>query len=513
MDTKDILNAELSYEQNGNMLDGIINNESTSREIPGTYDESEREADEAEHERIIKDMNENSELDKAKDLISEYSREEFGDEANLSDLTSIGLAYTTIDYPEFLKMAGVTDYEKEFEIQVDANLIDKEIITYIDGDELHTEKFDSLADMNEFLEGLDFNNLIHIGDAGWQKIADREIDREAAESIDAHEAEVGSDGSRVFPNLNEEPKEKLYVCFRNNAESKELSNYLTNKGFSFHFQEAQRELTTIMIGQGDIEAVRGILKDKGIINSINPLEPAEILAVKLDDFIFYHDPYSYYDALIGDRENNINIITQDIRNGNISEIKSFLANIVEESDSPEEIKEAGGLISELSNYDIINNDLSKTAEKSDFLTVSISSKLISEPFMAKDGNEYVRVRIPNENRNDKTPWASLVIPPGYVTKDENTGRSAIKIREDGYSTLTKSEYKGNDANGKAIFSQSKSKVANRDIKNRVERSAPRNIHQLIKENKEKASILEKNRNLEVEKNRDISKRNRNTDRT
>ena len=181
-----------------------------------------------ENQDISADIFADEDIDKAKGFISDYLYSEFGNDApDYNDLTSIGLAYTTIDNADFLKEAGVTDYEKEFEIQVDANLIDKEVITYIDGEELFSEKFDSMELMNSFLETLDFDELISIGDAGWQKIADREIDREAAAALDAHEAEFGADGSRVFPRLNETKEDALadridrlaYDMYRNNAES------------------------------------------------------------------------------------------------------------------------------------------------------------------------------------------------------------------------------------------------------------------------------------------------------
>ena len=135
---------------------------------------------------------EESDLEVAKNYINEFCISEYDSEANFADLSSVGLAYTTITNPDFLKEMGVTEYEKEFEIQVDADLTKNQIITYIDGDAIDTFEYPSLADMNNDLASLDFNDLIHIGSDGWEKIANREIDKEAKKAINEAESEVDS---------------------------------------------------------------------------------------------------------------------------------------------------------------------------------------------------------------------------------------------------------------------------------------------------------------------------------
>ncbi len=802
-----LMNTEQSLEQNDNMIDGVINNKANSMEIPGTYDEAEKEADEAEHERIIKEMKENPELEKAKGFISEFTQSEYGSEPNFSDLSSIGLAYTTIDYPEFLKEAGVTDYGKEFEIQVDANLINKEIITYIDGDELFTEKFDSLADMNESLEELDFNDLIHIGDAGWQKIADREIDREAIAAIDAQEAEFGADGNRIFPRLNETKEDTLaeridrlaYDMYRNKAESplfplnkNEIVNALEtgnieditiplanmqglvdedkrHKVFNAVCEYSDRPvmlLTGQKIGEemqdvlnrldhgeyvkleeimqipeiqlaemkksaspeevthskeeiiaatekmsqfgsadidekgkvtynGDvgkdarldiiiglpasgkssailddiskefksklidsdeakkmfkefnhgwgagavhrdsqkveqatfIKAIRNhenivlpkvgsnaddlikqymaLAKKEGykvnihyvelerekslgrmlrrFINQGRYLEPKLIdkydneidgnkIAQTYDkfktdpDYSKYIDGFSRWNNDVNKGEKPILIeaenlsgeyienartqekgeehngrtengfkestsrkhadnITSDGRNRGESRQSSFTGR-GSDAESGREQNDNGrdcgsdksvlrGMKEQLpdSVFDYLNEQASSPRKQQPILgyssqiTISISSKLVSEPFRAKDGKEYVRVKIPNEDRNDKSPWASIVITPEQVSKFEDTGRAEIGMKADGYSTLTKSEYKGNDENGKAVFEQSKTKVANAELKKRIEHTEPKNIHNALKLNRTKADEINKQKDKAKEQKKSMNRNN------
>lgn len=144
----------------------------------------------------------------AKKYIGKYIESEFGQAADFSDLSSVSLAYTTIDNEGYIEECGFPEY-REFEIQVEANLLTNEIVTYIDGNEIRTDKFDSLEQMNNHvLSDLDFSELIMLTREDWQKLADREIDKAAAADIDRQEAEFGADGYRAFPG-NEKKAEEL----------------------------------------------------------------------------------------------------------------------------------------------------------------------------------------------------------------------------------------------------------------------------------------------------------------
>ena len=91
-------------------------------------------------------------LERAKGLISDFCRSEYGSEADFSDPTKIGIAYTT-----------VTD--DEIPVQVNIDLVNYRLERYLDDEHLETRQYGSLQELiaNE-LENLDFSDLIHVSD-------------------------------------------------------------------------------------------------------------------------------------------------------------------------------------------------------------------------------------------------------------------------------------------------------------------------------------------------------------
>ena len=91
-------------------------------------------------------------LERAKGLISDFCRSEYGSEADFSDPTKIGVAYTT-----------VTD--DEIPVQVNIDLVNFRLERYLDDAHLETRQCASLQELiaNE-LENLDFSDLIHVSD-------------------------------------------------------------------------------------------------------------------------------------------------------------------------------------------------------------------------------------------------------------------------------------------------------------------------------------------------------------
>ena len=90
--------------------------------------------------------------ERAKGLISDFCRGEYGSEADFSDPAKIGVAYTT-----------VTD--DEIPIQVNIDLVNYRLERYLDDEHLETRQYGSLQELisNE-LENLDFSDLIHVSD-------------------------------------------------------------------------------------------------------------------------------------------------------------------------------------------------------------------------------------------------------------------------------------------------------------------------------------------------------------
>ena len=91
-------------------------------------------------------------LGRAKGLISDFCRSEYGSEADFSDPAKVGVAYTT-----------VTD--DEIPIQVNIDLVNFRLERYLDDEHLETRQYGSLQELisNE-LENLDFSDLIHVSD-------------------------------------------------------------------------------------------------------------------------------------------------------------------------------------------------------------------------------------------------------------------------------------------------------------------------------------------------------------
>lgn len=92
-------------------------------------------------------------LDEAKRLIDEFVKNEYdSDGADYSDLSEINIGYTNTE-------------DEEHEIEAVVNLVDFGIETRVDGQVVHTEQYDSLADIVENgLHGLDFGDLVYVSD-------------------------------------------------------------------------------------------------------------------------------------------------------------------------------------------------------------------------------------------------------------------------------------------------------------------------------------------------------------
>ena len=94
-------------------------------------------------------------------------------------------------------------------------------------------------------------------------------------------------------------------------------------------------------------------------------------------------------------------------------------------------------------------------------------KGLAEPFTGKDGKEYMRILIPNQDKGDHTPWASFVLPAKSVHENKYGKGLWAKIPADGTTTVTKAVQVG-EQDGKRIWENQKSAVPNRELKARVE---------------------------------------------
>jgi len=99
-------------------------------------------------------------LNKAKELIDGYINDEFETDegGDYSDLTKIGLAYTTTE-------------DGKHDIQVNADIVNNRIETLIDNVPVRTEQYESLEELNEnVLPHLSFDELIYVSDEDIEKV-------------------------------------------------------------------------------------------------------------------------------------------------------------------------------------------------------------------------------------------------------------------------------------------------------------------------------------------------------
>ena len=93
-------------------------------------------------------------LDKAKHLIDDFCREEYQreDGADYTDLTNVGIAYTTTE-------------DDKHEIQARVNLVDFRIETLADGKVIRSEQYSSLEELTEKgLQALSFDDLVYLSE-------------------------------------------------------------------------------------------------------------------------------------------------------------------------------------------------------------------------------------------------------------------------------------------------------------------------------------------------------------
>jgi len=116
--------------------------------------------DEAEMSLETPDENE-ALIEEAKKRISDFVAAEYdGDSANFSDLSNIGIAYTTTE-------------DDEHVIQVSVDLENTSIIKRVDGGVISLTKYETLADLVDALNDLDFADLTYISDEQLQQINER----------------------------------------------------------------------------------------------------------------------------------------------------------------------------------------------------------------------------------------------------------------------------------------------------------------------------------------------------
>ena len=130
-------------------------------------------------------------------------------------------------------------------------------------------------------------------------------------------------------------------------------------------------------------------------------------------------------------------------------------------------------------------DTAREAAQREEVTIKFG-KGLAEPFTSKDGKEFMRITVPNQDPADKTPWASFVLPAKAVHENQYGKGLWAKIPGDGKTTVTKPTLMGQDEAGKNIWQDVKTDVPNRDLKAMVESYKTRAPQEKAAEHRESA---------------------------
>lgn len=102
------------------------------------------------------------------------------------------------------------------------------------------------------------------------------------------------------------------------------------------------------------------------------------------------------------------------------------------------------------------------------ITIKFARGLMGDEFTARNGSDLVRVKIPNEDPEDHSPWASFVVPAESVYDSQNGQAVCVDLPADGETTITKSHRTGTDPNGRNLWENTRTMVSNQQLKEMVE---------------------------------------------
>ena len=118
-----------------------------------------------------------------------------------------------------------------------------------------------------------------------------------------------------------------------------------------------------------------------------------------------------------------------------------------------------------------NNGLSENGKTllsaESVITFQVSQKLMGEPYTMDSGSTLIRIKIPNEDRNDKSPWASFVVSANDVKRTDD-GKATVTLSASGTHKIYKPNKVGVDQSGKGIYVNDKTTVSNMDIKKKMD---------------------------------------------
>ena len=100
------------------------------------------------------------------------------------------------------------------------------------------------------------------------------------------------------------------------------------------------------------------------------------------------------------------------------------------------------------------------------LTIKFA-KGFAEPFTSKDGKELMRIKIPNLDPNDHSPWMSFVLPAKAVHENQYGKGLWAKLPAEGSTTVSQSvKQEGED--GLPVWNRINTVLSNQQLKGLVE---------------------------------------------
>ena len=102
------------------------------------------------------------------------------------------------------------------------------------------------------------------------------------------------------------------------------------------------------------------------------------------------------------------------------------------------------------------------------VTLKISEGWVGNRFTSKSGKELVEVKIPNANREDKSPWPSFVTDPKRLHKNKFGTGLWMKIPKNAHTTLKRPMRIGTDSSGKGIYENRMGSIPNTELKSMID---------------------------------------------
>ncbi len=130
------------------------------------------------------------------------------------------------------------------------------------------------------------------------------------------------------------------------------------------------------------------------------------------------------------------------------------------------------------------------------ITLKFGKGCVGDEFTGKDGNTYREILIPNQDENDKRPWATFVVKSNHVHENQYGKGMWCKLPAEGHTTIHRGVKVGETPEGKGIWETEKTTVTNKELKGMVEAYKERPRESVQEKLAEKKDEVAKNQKAE-----------------